>query len=137
MWLPCFEYIWPSNGMKMLKYSTCSLLLFLFRTNSIKGHLDENDVRYCYGNFFQKWHSESWLITAMFKVPVQQITRHIENRILKDTLQLINLRIWININSNTAQKKLRQTSWNKNWWKCLEKDQLHKNPSVYFEEHCT
>ena len=37
------------------------------------GHLDENDLRHCYGNFFRKWHSESYLITAMFKVRSQQL----------------------------------------------------------------
>ena len=54
-------------------YSTCLLLLFLFRTNGKKGHLDEKDMRHCYGNVFRKWHSESYLITAMLKVLSQQI----------------------------------------------------------------
>ena len=65
--------LWPLNGMKMTWYSACLLLLFLFRTNGKKGHLDKNDFRHCYGNFFWKWYSESYLITAMFKVPSQQI----------------------------------------------------------------
>ena len=42
MWLPCFEFIWPLNSMKMPWYSAWSLLLFLFRTNGKKGGLDEN-----------------------------------------------------------------------------------------------
>ena len=46
---------------------------FLFRTNFKKEHLDKNDFRYCCGNFFRKWHSESYLATAMFKVPSQQL----------------------------------------------------------------
>ena len=45
----------------------------LFTTNGKKGHLDENDFRYCYGNFFLKSHSESYLITAIFRVPSQQL----------------------------------------------------------------
>ena len=57
--------------MKMTWYSAC-LLLFLFRTTGEKGHLDKNDFRQCYGNFFRNWHSERYLITAMFKVPSQQ-----------------------------------------------------------------
>ena len=65
--------LWPLNGMKMTWYSACLLLLILFRTNGKKGHLDENDFRHYDANFFQKWHSESYLITAMFKVPSQQI----------------------------------------------------------------
>ena len=59
--------------MKMTWYSACLLLLILFRTNGKKGHLDENDFRQYDANFFQKWHSESYLITAMFKVPSQHI----------------------------------------------------------------
>ena len=39
--------------MKMPLYSTCLLLLFLFRTNGKKGHLDESDFCHCYGNFFE------------------------------------------------------------------------------------
>ena len=73
MWLPYFVYIWLLNVMKMRWYSGYSLLLLLFRTNGKKGHLDENRFRRCYGNFFWKWHSESYLITAMFRVPSQQL----------------------------------------------------------------
>ena len=77
----------------------CSVLLFLFRTNGKKGHLDEKDFRHSYGNIFQNWHSESYLITAMLKVPSQQFTTHIENSkiLFKDTLQMNNLQIWINV----------------------------------------
>ena len=42
------------NGVKIAWYSACLLLLFLFRTNGKKGHLDKNDFRYCSGNFFSK-----------------------------------------------------------------------------------
>ena len=73
MWLPCFEKIWPLNGMKMSWYSACLLLLFLFRANGKKGHLDEHDFHHYYGSFFWKRHSERYVITAMFKVPSQQI----------------------------------------------------------------
>ena len=48
-------------------------IIFLFRTNGKKGHLGENDLRHCYGNFFRKLYSESYLITAMFKVPSKQL----------------------------------------------------------------
>ena len=43
-------------------------IVIIFRTNGKKTHLYANDFRNCYGNFFRKWHSESYLITAMFKV---------------------------------------------------------------------
>ena len=49
------------------------LLIFMFRSTFKKGRLDENDVRHCYGNFFCKCHSESYLITTMFNVPSQQL----------------------------------------------------------------
>ena len=49
------------------------LLLFLFRTNGKKEHLIKNDFRHCYDNVFRKWHFGSYLITAMFKVPSQQM----------------------------------------------------------------
>ena len=62
--LPCFEWMWLLNGVKTTWYSACSLLLSLFRTNGKKEHLDENNFRHCYGNFFRKWNSESYLITC-------------------------------------------------------------------------
>ena len=73
-WLPLFwvdlTFEW---FVKMSWYSACLLLLFFFRTNRKKGHLDENGFCHCYGNFFRKWYSESYLITAMFKVFSQQL----------------------------------------------------------------
>ena len=50
-------------------YSACSLLLFCFEPTV--RHLD--DLSHCYGKFFRKWHSESYLITAMFKVRTLQL----------------------------------------------------------------
>ena len=60
------------NGMKMSWYSACSSLVSLFRTKGKKGHLDGNDFRHSYGNFTRKQYSESYLITAIFKVPSQE-----------------------------------------------------------------
>ena len=54
-------------------YSSCLLLLFLFRTNGKKGHLDESDSCHCYDNFIWKCHSESYLIADIFKVPSQDL----------------------------------------------------------------
>ena len=73
MWLHCFEQIWRLNGMKISWYSAYLLLLFLFRANGKKGRLDEHNFRHCYGFFFLKRLSESYVITATFKVPSQQI----------------------------------------------------------------
>ena len=89
--------------MEMTWYSACLLLLFLFRTNGKKEHLDENNFRHCYGNFFRKWHSESYLITAIFEVPSQKL-RDIDSSILKDTLQFFILRTWINMRAKSFIK---------------------------------
>ena len=73
-----------------------SLVLFLFRTNGKKGHLYENDFRHCYGISFWKWHSESHLITAMFKVPSQQLQSTLKTAFWKIPYSW-NLRTWINM----------------------------------------
>ena len=39
--------------MKVPWYSVFSFLLFFFRTNGKNGHLDENDFRHGYGNYFE------------------------------------------------------------------------------------
>ena len=72
----------------------------------------------------------------MFKIPSQQFTRHIDNRISKGTLQLKILRTWINIRAsslidicvNITKRKLMEVP---------RKYQLHKTTSVHFEEHST
>ena len=64
--------------MKMPWYSVCSFLL-LFRTNVRKKYLDECDLSRCYANFFE---------SAILKVTFSTIARHIDNSILKDTLEL-------------------------------------------------
>ena len=61
IWLPSFKQAWHLNDMKMLGCSV-SFLLFLFRTNRKKWHLNENDFRHCYGNS-----------SSMFKVHYQQL----------------------------------------------------------------
>ena len=58
---------WYEDGMVFYVF------IFLSRINGKKGHLDENNFRHYYGHFFQKWHSECFVITVMFKVPSQQI----------------------------------------------------------------
>ena len=59
-------------------------------------HLDESDFHYCYGMHskvaFWKLFDHSY-VQSSFSI----ITRHLENSILKDTLQLNILRTWINL----------------------------------------
>ena len=46
---------------------------FLFRNNFIRGQLDQNDLRRCFGNFFSKVSFCKYLITAMLKVLSEQL----------------------------------------------------------------
>ena len=104
--------------MKMSWYSAYSLLLFLLRTNNEKWQFDKN-------NFFPKEHSESYLITAMFKVLSER---------LRGTFTTTFWKIpcgWIFSGYGSTyilnfSSRLWQTSWNENRWRFLEKDQLHK-----------
>ena len=59
-----------------------SSFYFLFRTEDKKGHLDKNDFRHCY-IIFRKYHAESYLIPAMFKVRSQQLQATLTAAFLK------------------------------------------------------
>ena len=97
--------LWPLNRMKMTRYSACLVLLILFRTNSKKGHLDENDFRHCDGNFFSKVAFWKLLGHSYVQiVPSQQLRRHTDNSIWRDTLQLYILRTWINMRTKSFTK---------------------------------
>ena len=78
-------------------------LIFLFRTTSKKRHLDENDFDTVMVVFskvpFWKLLDHSY-IQSSFSIMV----KHIDNSILKDTLQLKILRTWIKIRSNSFIK---------------------------------
>ena len=76
---PDFLMVWTSNGILFVHF-----YFFLFRSNVIKGYLDESDFRHCYGNFYESaipkvtW---SQLRQSFFFI----ITRHIDKSILKNT----------------------------------------------------
>ena len=110
--------------MKMLWYFACLLPLFLFRTNGKKGHLDLNGFRHCYGNFFRKWHSASYLIIAMFKV----LSQKIRGKLPIAFWHFFVLRTWINMRA----KSFIKTSVNTTETRIDEGTQ-----SVRLEEHCT
>ena len=66
-----FWTVWKCNSIS-------SVLFCLFGTSGKKGHLNKNDflhccVCVCVWFFFGKWHCESYLIRAMFKLPSQQL----------------------------------------------------------------
>ena len=76
------------------------IVYFLFRNNGKKEHLDENNFRHGYGNYFK---------SAVLKVTWFQLcsTFFLNNyeahwqRHLKDILRLKILRTWINIQANS------------------------------------
>ena len=114
--------LWPLNGMKMTWYSACLLLLILFRTDGKKGHLDENDFRHCDGDFFSKVAFWKLLHHSYVRiVPSQQLRRHIDKSILRDTLQLYILRTWMNMRTkffiktsvNVTETKIDEGAWKK------------------------
>ena len=54
----------------------CFNFYFLFRINSKRQQLDENDFRQCYGNFFSKESFQKYKVHS-------KITRHLDNGIWK------------------------------------------------------
>ena len=78
----------------------------------------------------------SYLTTAYIQSSFSRITSHVEKKILKDTLQLNNLRTWINIHTKYFIKTLVNIMKQKSMT-VPRKNNLHKNPSVHFEEHYT
>ena len=71
------------------------IFTFLFRLNGKK-------LLY-YSNFFWKYHSKRYLVTAVFKL-LSTITRHTGNSILKDTLLLKILWTWVYVHANSFIK---------------------------------
>ena len=83
------------------------IFYFLFRSNGKKKHLDENNFRHSYDNYFK---------SAVLKVSQFQLhsTFFLSNyeahwqRHLKDILQLKILRAWINIQANSFLGKYHE-----------------------------
>ena len=102
-WLLCFEWIfeWYEDDMVF-----CVFIVIILRGDGKKRHLDANQFRHCYSNFFRKWRSERYLITAMFKGS-SAITKLIDNCIFKAGLsfyQFYILRTWINMRAKSFTK---------------------------------
>ena len=116
-------------------YSAWSLLLFLFRTNDEKWQLDKNNFRNCCGIFskraFWKLLDHSYVQSSFLT-----ITGHIYSNLLKDTLQMNILRVWLNIRSKFFIKTLVNVM-KRNSMKVAGKRSVAQNPIVHFEEHCT
>ena len=89
----------------------------MFRTNGKKGHSKRNDFRHCYGIL---------LGSDILKVTSSQLC----SKFLVNNYQ-VHWRYAIVIYGHGSTHMLNRSSklrqaWNKNRWKCLEKDQLHK-----------
>ena len=81
-------------------YSTCLLLLFLFRTNGKKGHLDESDFCHCYGNFFK---------TAILKVTWYQL--YSKFLLINYKAHWQNIALYIQIYKNALENKCSDIFW--------------------------
>ena len=93
--------------------SVCLLLLFLYRTNGKKGHLeDENDFCHCYSKFFERAILKSTCHNFVYSL-FSTITRHIDNSILKGTLQFFH-------------QNFGKGYWNENRWRYQGKDTYAK-----------
>ena len=110
----------------MTWYSTCLLLLVLFRTNGknvgSKRHLPSEVALW-------KLHDHCY-VQSRFSTN----TRHIDNSILKDILQFFILRIWINMRAKSFIKtsvNVTETRIDEDVWKKIVAQ------SVHLEEHCT
>ena len=89
---------------------------------------------FCYGNFCLKVAFSKFLDYSYVQSPFSTITRHIENSILKDTLQFFILWTWINMRAKSFIKtsvNVTETRINDDAWKNIVKQ------SVHLEEHCT
>ena len=69
---------------------------FLFRGNSKKEHLDENDFRHCYGNYFKSFTLKATWYQLCSKFFLTNYKAHWQ-WYLKDILQLNILGTWINM----------------------------------------
>ena len=112
------------------------IFIFLLRTNIEKRYLNESNFHHYYGNFI-----EAAILKVIDHNYVQSsfltITKHIDNSILKDTLQFRILRSWIKIRANSFIKIWVHT-WNENYLKrCLENYHLQKNTNLHQKERCT
>ena len=112
------------------------IFIFLLRTNIEKRYLNESNFHHYYGNFI-----EAAILKVIDHNYVQSsfltITKHIDNSILKDTLQFRILRSWIKIRANSFIKIWVHT-WNENYLKrCLENYHLQKNTNPHQKERCT
>ena len=76
------------------------MFIFLFRSNSKKEYLDENDFLHGYGSYFKSAVLEVTWFQLCLKFFLNNFEAHWQ-RHLKDTLQLKTSGTWINIRANS------------------------------------
>ena len=107
MGLPGFEQCWLLHDRKLPWYSVFTFFNFLFRGNGKKEHLNENDFRHGYGNWFRSAVLKVTWFQLCSKFFLNNYEAHWQ-RHLKDTLQLKILRTWINIHTNSFLDKYHE-----------------------------
>ena len=129
-----FSMIWRYYGIPCVHFYL--FIIFLFRTNGKKGHLDENDFRYCYCNLskvaFWKPLERSYIWSSFSTIYEAPWQHHFERLpVVENVMDIDQHMCWI---FHQDLSELHQTEIDKGTWK---KYQLHKNSSLHFEEHCT
>ena len=118
--------VWRCHGIPRV--------IFLFRSNGKKGHLDKNDFRHCNGNFFSKVAFWKLLDHSYVQSPFSTNTRHIDNSILKDTTLFSILRTSMNMRAKSFIKtsvNVTETRIDEGAWQKIV------TQSVHLEEQCT
>ena len=113
--IPCFYFLF---------------LIFLFRSNGIKEHLDKNDFRHGYGNYFKSAVLKITWFQLRSKFFLNNYEAHWQ-RHLKDTLHLKILRTWINIHANSFFGKYHEIKMGEG---ALGNYQFHKNSSLFLKK---
>ena len=86
------------NGYENPMIFCVSFFIFCLEP-TVREQLDEDDFRHCYGIFFRKYRSETtW--SSHVQSSFATITRHFDNDIWNNTLQLKILLTWITIWTN-------------------------------------
>ena len=94
------------------------IFILLFRTKGKKEHLDENDFRQGYGNYFESATLKATWYQLWSKFFLNNYEWH-RQRYLKDTLQLKILQTCISIRPNSFLGKYHETNMGKGSWKII------------------
>ena len=97
--------------MKASWYSVFPFIFFVFRTNGKKEHLDENDFRKSFSNYFKSAILKVTWYQPYSKFFLNNYEAHWE-RYLNDILQLKILRSWMNMRAISFVGNYHETEMN-------------------------